>query len=176
MAMDNEIVPIGRIEDRILLIRGEKVILDADLAALYGVPTKVLNQAVRRNVDRFPVDFMFRLTPKEKQQVVTICDHLASLKFSPSAPYAFTEHGVIMAASVLNSERAVEVSLYVVRAFIRLRQALASHKELARKLNDLTRRVDTHDHEIAALIDAIRELMAPPPEPKRKRIGFPTGK
>lgn len=110
------------IERRILLIRGQKAMLDTDLAALYGVPTKVLNQAVKRNRHRFPADFMFRLTEDEKAEVVTICDHLQKLKFSPVLPYAFTEHGAIMLASVLNSKKAVRISVYVVRAFVKLRE------------------------------------------------------
>ena len=116
------IVPIGTIQSSILLIRGQKVILDADLAELYDVPTKRLNEQVKRNIDRFPPDFMFQLNLKEKEEVVANCDHLSRLKYSPSLPYAFTEHGAIMAASVLNSPRAVEISVYIVRAFVRLRQ------------------------------------------------------
>ncbi len=146
--------------------------LDADLAELYGVKTKALNQAVSRNPERFPEDFMFRLTEREKAEVVTNCDHLAGLKFSPVLPYAFTEHGAIMAASVLRSERAVKVSVHVVRAFVKLRQVLSSHRQLARKLEALERRLDGHDEEIAVLLAAIRELMAPLPESPRKRIGF----
>jgi hypothetical protein len=116
---------------------------------------------------------MFRLTAKEKAKVVTNCDHLARLRFSPVLPYAFTEHGAIMAANVLNSPRAVEVGVYVVRAFVKLRQFIAAHKELGHKLTELERRVDTHDHSIRQLIDAIRQLMEPPPEPKRRgKIGF----
>lgn len=110
------------VDPRILTIRGEKVMLDADLAAVYGVATKALNQAVKRNGERFPSDFRFQLTKAERDEVVTNCDHLRSLRFSPVRPWAFTEHGAIMAASVLNSPRAVEMSLFVVRAFIRLRE------------------------------------------------------
>ena len=131
------LVAIERIENRILLIRGQKVMIDADLAELYGVPTRVLNQAVKRNSERFPEDFMFSLTPDEKPEVVTNCDHLARLKFSSSLPFAFTEHGAIMAANVLNSQRAVEASVYVVRAFVRQREMIASNKELTAKLNEL---------------------------------------
>ena len=145
--------------------------LDADLADLYGVPTKALNQAVRRNINRFPADFMFRLTKEEKQEVVTNCDHLAKLKFSPSLPYAFTEHGALMLGNVLTSERAIEVSLMVVRTFVQLREMLSSHKELAAKLEALERKVGGHDQAIAGLIDAIRQLMAPPAQNKRP-IGF----
>ncbi len=146
--------------------------LDADLAELYGVPTKVLNQAVKRNAERFPLDFAFRLRQREKAEVVTICDHLSRLRFSPVLPYAFTEHGAIMAANVLNSRRAVEASVYVVRAFVRLRQVFATHKELAHKLVELERRVGTHDAAIRELVTAIRRLAKPPPNPPQRKIGF----
>lgn len=162
------VVPIERIERSILLIRGQKVMLDADLAELYGVLTKVLNQAVKRNKERFPVDFMFQLTKEEKDEVVTICDHLKRLKFSPTLPYAFTEHGAIMLATILNSPVAVRASIQVVRAFVRLRQMLASNAELARKLDGLERK---YDAQFKVVFDAIRQLMAPP-EPRKKKIGF----
>ena len=122
------VASITTIEQRILLIRGHKIMIDADLAEIYGVPTKALNQAVRRNLDRFPADFMFRLTPAEKQQVVTNCDHLTRLRYSPTLPAAFTEHGALMVASVLNTPRAVEISVYIVRAFIGLREMIAANK------------------------------------------------
>lgn len=163
---------IKRIEERILAIRGQEVIVDADLAPLYGVPTKALNQAVRRNRDRFPGDFMFALTDDEKTEVVTNCDHLQKLKFSRALPCVFTEHGAIMAAAILNTPLAVEVSVYVVRAFVRLREMLASNKELARKLDELERRLGAHDQAIASILSAICELMAPPEPPKKRRIGF----
>lgn len=159
------------IANRILLIRGFKVMLDADLAELYGVPTKVLNQAVRRNIERFPADFMFQLTKVEKQEVVTNCDHLARLKFSPTTPFAYTEHGALMLGNVLKSERAIEVSLLVVRTFIQLRELLSTHKELADKLDAIERKVGSHDQAIAGLIDAIRQLMTPLAQDKRP-IGF----
>jgi hypothetical protein len=116
------VIPVERIETKILLIRGQKVMVDADLAELYDVPTKRLNEQVKRNRARFPADFVFRLTTQEKAEVVANCDHLNRLRFSPALPYAFTEHGAIMAAAVLNSARAIEVSVYVVRAFVRLRE------------------------------------------------------
>jgi hypothetical protein len=128
--------PAGRIERSILLIRGQKVMLATDLASLYRVSTKALNQAVKRNKDRFPGDFMFQLTKEEKAEVVTNCDHLQRLKFSPTLPYAFTEHGAVMLASVLNTPVAVQVSIQIVRAFIKLREALGTHKDLIRRLND----------------------------------------
>jgi hypothetical protein len=145
------------------------VIIDADLAALYGVPTKRLNEQVRRNAGRFPEDFSFQLSPTDKAEVVANCDHLARLRFSPSLPHAFTEHGAIMAANVLNSERAVAMSVHVVRAFVRLRELVAAHKDLVKRLDELETR---YDEQFKVVFDAIRELMAPPaPKPKRK-IGF----
>jgi hypothetical protein len=139
------IIQIGQIEQRILLIRGQRVILDADLAELYGTTTKRLNEQVKRNRGRFPEDFMFQLTKREKAEVVAICDHLAKLKFSPVLPNAFTEHGAIMVASVLNTKRAIQVSVFVVRAFVKLREMLAAHKELAHKLVELERKLQNHD-------------------------------
>ena len=176
MTDKKSIVSVEQIESRIFLIRGQKVMLDADLAELYGVETKRLNEQVRRNAERFPEDFMFRLTAIEKAEVVANCDHLAKLKYSPSLPYAFTEHGALMLGNVLKSERAVEVSLMVVRAFVHLRELVSGNKELAQKLNQLERKVGAHDRAIAELINAIRELMMPL-EPKKKRpIGFASWK
>ena len=162
------LVPPERIERSILLIRGGKVMLDADLAEIYGVTTKVLNQAVKRNAVRFPEDFMFQLTEIEKTEVVTNCDHLAKIKFSPHRPYVFTEHGALMLANVLNSERAALASVQVVRAFGRLRQMLASNAELARKLAALENK---YDAQFKVVFDAIRQLMTPLATPHRE-IGF----
>ena len=163
------LIPVEFIEKKILLIRGQKVMLDADLAYLYGVETKRLNEQVRRNKERFPEDFMFQLSAQEKMEVVANCDHLSKLKFSPNLPYAFTEHGAIMAASVLNTPLAVEVSVQVVRAFVKLREMILSHKDLAKKLEDLEKK---YDSQFKLVFDAIRQLMAPP-EPRKKRpIGF----
>lgn len=170
--MSKQIIPVEQIERTILEIQGQKVIIDADLATIYGTTTKRLNQAVRRNKDRFPDDFMFQLTEEEKSEVVTNCDHLVNLKYSPHLPYVFTEHGALMAASVLNTERAVKVSVFVVRAFVRLRELVATHKELAIKLKELEQRVGAHDQAIIELVQTIKQLMEPPaPKPKR-RIGF----
>jgi len=166
------IVPIGRIENRILLIRGEKVIIDADLAGFYDVATKRLNEQVKRNVNRFPDDFMFQLTKNEKSEVVANCDHLENLKYSRSLPYAFTEHGAIMAASVLNTPRAIEVSVFIVRAFIKLRQFIAGHKELQRKISQIENRLTEHDEQIVELVNLIKQLLNPKPPPKKRRIGF----
>lgn len=173
-------LPIERIAQSILVIRGQKVMIDADLAELYGVATKRLNEQVKRNLDRFPEDFMFQLSQPEKDEVVANCDHLVKLKYSKSLPFAFTEHGALMAASVLNTPRAVEVSVYVVRAFVALRELLAGNKELAAKLAELEgrieRKLETHDQAIAGLIDAIRELMRTPEPKKNQPIGFVTNK
>lgn len=171
-----------RIEGRIQLIRGLRVLLDADLAVLYGVSTKALNQAVKRNVNRFPPDFRFELTDAEKAEVVTNCDHLKNLKFSRTLPYAFTEHGAIQAANVLASAQAVEMGIYVVRAFVHLREAANLHADLAKRLAELEAKTDhlelSHDTfsrntrlQLRQLLDAVRELTTPPDPPKRP-IGF----
>jgi ORF6N domain len=171
-------VPVHGVEHRIVQLRGHRVIIDADLADLYAVQTRVLNQAVKRNPERFPDDFMFQLSPKEfenwRSQIV-ISNSAAKMGLRRS-PYAFTEHGALMAAAVLNSPRAVEMSLYVVRAFVRMRQVLAAHKDLATRLEQLEGRVErglaTHDQAIAGLIDAVRQLMTSPEPTKKRRIGF----
>jgi hypothetical protein len=157
------------------ILQGQKVLFDADLAALYGVPTKRFNEQVKRNLGRFPIDFMFQLSNQEfsnlRSQFAT-----SSWGGRRKLPYAFTEHGAIMAASILNTPRAIDVSVYVVRAFVQLREVLATHKELAKRLDELESRIErklvTHDQALADIIRAIRELRAPP-EPKQKRpIGF----
>jgi len=165
------LIPVERIERRILLIRGHRIMIDADLAGLYGVPTKALNQAVRRNADRFPPDFAFQLTSDEveamRSQIVT-----ASKRNERYRPFAFTEHGAIMAANVLNSPSAVRASVLVVRAFVRLRQMLATHHELAGKLAELEERIGRHDGAIQGIMKAIRDLMQAPADPPKERIGF----
>ena len=148
------------------------MILDADLAWLYQVPTKVLNQAIRRNPDRFPEDFVFQLTEEEKQEVVTICDHLPKLKFTPGKPHVFTEHGAIMAASVLNSARAVKVSVYVVRVFVGLRQLLLKNRSLSDQMAKLEGQVQNHDLAIRSLAKVLQELTEPALSKKRRRIGI----
>ena len=160
------------VESRVLTIRGEKVLLDSDLALIYGISTKVLNQAVKRNAERFPSDFRFQLTKAERTEVVTACDHLRHLKFSPVLPWAFTEHGAVMAAAVLNSPRAVEMSVFVVRVFVRLRRLAVAHAEVAARLAELEHRVAQHDHDFRAIIRVIRQLAQVPGEPPRPRIGF----
>lgn len=156
----------------ILLIRGEKVIIDADLAALYGVTTSRLNEQVKRNRRRFPPDFVFRLTKGEfddlKSQSATSSSGWGGRR---KLPYVFTEHGAVMAATILNSPRAIDLSIYVVRAFVRLRAALGGQSEVVRKLADLERKIQSHDESIRSLFAAIRQLMALP-EPSRRRIGF----
>jgi hypothetical protein len=164
-------IAIDHIGPRILLIRGVRVLLDADLAQLYGTSTRALNQAVKRNTKRFPGDFMFHLTPEEKSEVITQCDHLQRLKFSAQLPWAFTEHGAIMVAAVLNTARAIEISVHVVRTFVQLREMIAAHKGLAERLARLEETTEDHTEAIRSLMTAIRQLMTPP-EPKRRGIGF----
>lgn len=172
MARKQALVPAERIERAILLIRGQKVMLSMDLAELYGVEPRVLVQAVKRNIERFPGDFMFQLTKAElanlKSQIVI--SSWGGLR--RAAPYAFTEQGVAMLSSVLRSKRAVRVNVEIMRAFVRLRQMLASHKDLARKLEELERK---YDAQFKVVFDAIRELMAPSEPPLRRRIGFQPG-
>jgi len=164
--------PAFSVESRIFFLRHRRVILDTDLAALYGVPVKRLNQQVKRNQERFPSDFMFQLTRKEHKilrlQIATSKKGSGGRRYLPNV---FTEHGAIMAATVLNSERAVQMSVFVVRAFVRLREVLATNRRLASKVDELEKRMESHDDTIQDLIDAIRELMTPEEEP-RERIGF----
>jgi len=171
MAEKISLIPLQRMESAILLIRGHKVLLDSDLAALYGVETRVLVQAVKRNIDRFPSDFMFRPSKEEfatlKSQSV-ISNVKTGRGGRRSAPYAFTEQGVAMLSSVLRSGRAIQVNVQVMRAFVRLRQMIASHADLARKLEALEKKYDT---QFKVVFEAIRQLMAPPKE-KERPIGF----
>ena len=167
------LVSTEKIESKIYIIRGQKVILDRDLAMLYGVETKVLNQAVRRNIARFPRDFMFQLVKEEadflRSQFVTL--ESGRGRYSKYMPYAFTEQGVAMLSSVINSERAIHVNIAIMRAFVKLRRIFSVHKELAHKLNQLESKIERHDTEIRSIFEAIRQLMKPPEKPKRK-IGF----
>jgi len=168
-----ELIPVEIIERKIYLIRGEKVMLDSDLAELYGVMVKVLNQAVKRNIGRFPEDFMFQLTKEEdeslRSQIVTLKkgrgEHRKYL------PNVFTEQGVAMLSSVLNSERAIQVNVVIMRTFVKLRAFLSANKELAHKLAELERKTVKHDEEIKVIFNAIRQLMVPP-ETKKGKIGF----
>lgn len=163
------LIPQQRIERSILLIRGEKVMLDNDLADLYEVETKALTRAVRRNLDRFPEDFMFQLTDSEFANLRSQFGTSRVWGGRRYAPYAFTEQGVAMLSSVLRSKRAVQVNVEIMRAFVRLRQVLSSHADLARKLNSLEQK---YDRQFKIVFDAIRELMIPPETPKKGRIGF----
>lgn len=156
---------------RILLLRGQKVMLDADLAALYGVETRVLVQAVKRNVQRFPDDFLFQLTEEEWEILRSQSVISKGRGGRRYAPYALTEHGALMLASILNSQRAIEVGILVVRAFVRLRELLAGNKELAARLDELEHKLATHDQAITGLIDTVRQLISPPARENRP-IGF----
>jgi hypothetical protein len=168
------LIPAERIERAILVIRGQRVMLDRDLAALYGVPTKRLNEQVNRNRSRFPNDFLFQLTLEEAS---TLRSQFATSKRGRGGaryrPYAFTEHGVAMLSSVLHSQRAIEVNIAIMRAFVRLREILATHKELTLKLAEMEKKLGEHEERFQVVFEAIRQLMAPPPEPaKKRRIGF----
>ena len=169
--MKRLIITQGLIENNIFLIRGQKIMIDRDLAKLYGVETKYLNRQVKRNIGRFPGEFMFQLNPEEKNELVTKCHRFETMKHSSVLPYAFTEHGVAMLASVLKSETAVKISIQIIKVFIKLKQILSTHKELAYKLAELERKIEKHDTQIQAIFKAIRQLMSVPEKPKR-RIGF----
>ena len=169
--MSKKIIPIERIAQRIRHLRSEKVLLDSDLAQLYGVTTGNLNKAVNRNRHRFPSDFMFQLTAEEAKRLIFQFGISKSRGGRRHMPYAFTEQGVAMLSSVLNSERAVKVNIAIMRAFVNMRRMLETNRELARKFSELERRVGKHDEEIAAIIEAIRQLMAPAEKPRRE-IGF----
>jgi hypothetical protein len=174
---ERRLIPLESIQRTILVVRGRKVVVDVDLAAIYGIPVKALNQAVKRNTERFPADFMFQLTAQEvkalRSQPVTL-DGGGRGRHRKYLPYVFTEHGAVMAASVLNSARAVQMSLYVVRAFLRLREWVAGQADLVAKLAELERLVAGHDQELKVIIQAVRQLMTPPDGPRR-RIGFKGG-
>lgn len=167
-----QMVLIKPVEPRILILRGARVILDSELAELYGVQVKRLNEQVKRNAERFPQDFMFQLSPREDKNLRS---QFATSRSSHGGrrhlPYAFTEHGAIMAATVLSTKRAIEMSVFVVRAFVRLRDMVATNAKVAGKLVELERRLKGHDASIQAIIDAIHELMAPEPR-KTGQIGF----
>jgi phage regulator Rha-like protein len=160
-----------QIEQAVLLIRGQRVMLDRDLAALYGVETKNLNRAVKRNLDRFPADFMFQLTPDEAEALRFQFGTLKRGQHYKYLPFVFTQEGVAMLSSVLRSPRAAQVNIAIMRVFVRLRETLALHKDLAYKLAQLERKIEGHDTSIRILFDAIRQLMTPPEKPRRD-IGF----
>lgn len=182
--MSDDLLPVAAITQRIVQLRGQKVLLDADLALLYGVDTRRLNEQVRRNLERFPEDFIFEVTNDE---FAILKSHFATSRWGGrrKLPLAFTEHGAIMAATVLKSRRAVEVSVYVVRAFVQLRELVVSNKELTLRLDELENKTDllamkqeTFEHnthvQIKQIIEALRELTAPPPSPAKRPIGFVT--
>ena len=165
------LIPDEVVINKILLIRGKKVMIDKDIAALYGVSTKRLNEQVKRNSKRFPKDFMFQLTQEEKAEVVANCDHLKNLKYSSNLPFAFTEHGAVMLASVLNSDRAIEVNIQIVRIFTQIRETLLTNKDILLKLEQLEQKVTGHDENIQMIFNALKQLLNQPQEPRR-RIGF----
>lgn len=171
MTKTQAIVRAEQIESRILLIRGQKEMLDRDLAALYGVKPIALRQQVKRNKDRFPKDFMFQLTAAEAESLLSQSVIPPRRSLGGFMPYAFTEQSVAMLSSVLRSKRAVHVNIQIMRAFVKLREMLATHRELARKLPQLEKRIEGHDEEITAIFEAIRQLMEPP-DKSSKRIGF----
>lgn len=174
-----ETVPAPFIESRIWLIRGHKVLLDSDLAELYGVPTKAFNQAVKRNRQRFPEDFMFRLTTEEGRHLESLRSQTVTLKRGQHrkyAPYVFTEQGIAMLSSVLNSERAILVNIAIIRTFVRLRQLLATHEELARQLEELRWKQGEQGQKIQAVFETIQHLIEAPADEPKRRIGFPTSR
>ena len=170
--MGSNLIPQEIIEQKIYLIRGHKVMLSNHLAELYDVEVRSLIQAVKRNKDRFPDDFMLQLTDAEFQNLKSQIVISSWGGFRRSTPYAFTEQGVAMLSSVLRSKRAIQVNIAIMRAFVKLREILSTHKDLAQKLNELEHKIERHDEEIMAIFDAIRQLMAPPPREPKRRIGF----
>jgi len=174
-----DLIPQEVIENKIYLMRGHKVMMSRDLAVLYGVTTKRLNEQVKRNIKRFPDDFMLQLTIEEalmfQSGTSSSRSQFATLKQGQNIkylPYAFTEQGVAMLSSVLNSERAIQANIAIMRAFVKLRQILSTHKELVHKLEELERKIEKHDVDIQSIFGAIRQLMAPSPEKPRRMIGF----
>lgn len=156
---------------KILIIRGHKVMIDRDMAELYGVTTKRLNEQVKRNLQRFPEDFMFQLSDEEKNEVVAKCDHLKALKFSSALPFAFTEHGAVMLASVLNSETAIKVNVQIIRIFSKMREMLLTHKDILLKLEFIEKQVSNHDEKIKLIFEYLKKLLHNP-NPPRELIGF----
>ena len=169
-------IPEEVIMSKILYIRGLRVMIDHDLAELYGVPTKRLNEQVKRNFKRFPEDFMIQLTGQEKEEVVANCDHLKKLKFSPNLPYAFTEHGAVMLASILNSDRAIQVNIQVIRVFNRMRGMIAFHSEILRKLEELQKNDVEQDKKILIIFEYLKQLeqvkQQEEEQQNRRKIGF----
>jgi hypothetical protein len=160
------------IDSFILTVRGSKVLIDADLATIYGVKTLALNQAVKRNSERFPEDFIFQLSAKEKLEVITNCDHLEQLKFAKSLPFAFTKHGALMTATVLNSPQAVAMSVHIVRAFIQMREQLVANRKIFKRLVEIDKTLLEHDSVLRDIYRKLLPLLQPPPESPKRRIGF----
>lgn len=169
------LIPLEAIESRIFVLRGHRVMLDRDLAGLYGVETRALNQAVKRNADRFPDDFMFKLTLEEAKAVLALRSQFVTLKRGEHlkyAPYVFTGHGAVMLANVLKSPVAVRAGIQVVRAFVRLRQMLATNEDLARKIEAIERKVGKHDSDLESILRILKQLLVPPPPAEKRPIGF----
>jgi len=165
-------IPEATIINKIIVIRGKNVMIDKDLAELYGVSTKRLNEQVKRNIKRFPdTELMFRLTKKEKAEVVAKCDHLKSLKYSSFLPFVFTEHGAVMLASVLNSDKAIQMNIHIVKTFNKMREVLLTHRDLLLKAERVEHRINDHDGQIETLFTYIKELIREKSKP-RKKIGF----
>jgi phage regulator Rha-like protein len=165
------IIPEEVILNKILFLRGEKVMISNDLAMLYGVTTKRLNEQVKRNIKRFPKHFMFQLSEQEKDKVVANCDHLKNLKYSPYLPYVFTEHGTVMLANVLNSERAIQVSVRIVEIYIKMRENILTNQELLQKMEQLEKRVGNHDEKIGIIFQYLKKFIEVQEKP-RKRVGY----
>jgi hypothetical protein len=165
------LIPEEAIMRKIILIRGQKVMISNDLADLYGVTTKRLNEQVKRNRKRFPQHFMFQLTEKEKDKVVANCDHLQNIKYSPYLPYVFTEHGTVMLANILNSERAIQVSIRIVEIYIKMREYILTNKDLLLKMEQLEKRVDHQDEKIVLVFNYLKRFIEVQEKP-RKRVGF----
>ncbi len=165
----SNIIPVEIIQQRIFEIHGEKVMLDRHVAELYEVETRILNQAVKRNIERFPEEFMFQLGRDERDGVITICDDLQPLKFARTMPFAFTEYGVAMLSSVLKSKRAIQVNIQIIKAFVKLRKMLSSHIELRRKLEAMEKK---YDKQFEVVFTAINQLMEPPPPKPKRKFGF----
>jgi hypothetical protein len=166
------VIPDELVMSKIFLMRGKKVMIDRDLAELYGVPTKRLNEQVKRNIKRFPKDFMFKLTVKEKDEVVAKCDHLEGLKYSKVLPYVFTEYGAVMLASVLNSDRAIKVNIQIVRIFSLMREMLMTNQEILLKLEKLERQTMENTVDVQAVIDYLKQMLVPVEQVNRRRIGY----
>jgi phage regulator Rha-like protein len=169
--LKNGSIPDEAVIGKIIVVRDRKVMIDRDIAELYGVTTKQLNQQVKRNIKRFPEDFMFQLTSEEKEEVVTNCDHLANLRFSSALPYVFTEYGAVMLASVLTSERAIEVNIQIVRVFTKMREMLIANKDILLQLEKIDKILNKHDEAIALIFKCLKQLLNPV-QPVRRKIGF----